>query len=195
MNSSIWSWVWGILFAVTLTTTIERHYSYSDCKVRYAEAVRHMIKPISNEKSIIEEYIKLHNKALGRDYVGYLADTYIEAGKKYKISPFLLVAISLPESGFDSTAISHAGAIGIMQIMPFWVDYLDFVENSAALHDPYINIHAGAYIISHYINTCGGLREGVRCYHGGPRAIVTPKQITLEYEYTVISKYKQFRSI
>jgi LysM repeat protein len=43
-----------------------------------------------------------------------LRDTSIE----FNIDPFLLLALSLMESGWQSHVVSHAGAIGLMQLMP-----------------------------------------------------------------------------
>lgn len=44
-------------------------------------------------------------------------------GKKYDISPQLLLAIAAFESGCNNSAVSSAGALCMSQIMPFWVEY------------------------------------------------------------------------
>ena len=41
-----------------------------------------------------------------------------ESAKKEEISPALLEAVILTESKFDKKAVSHVGAIGMMQLMP-----------------------------------------------------------------------------
>lgn len=41
-----------------------------------------------------------------------------EAGEKYGVDPLLLKATAWQESRFDPVARSHAGALGLMQIMP-----------------------------------------------------------------------------
>ena len=42
----------------------------------------------------------------------------LEYSSKNKIDPFLVAAVIKNESGFDTEAVSHAGAVGLMQIMP-----------------------------------------------------------------------------
>lgn len=42
----------------------------------------------------------------------------LEYSSKNKIDPFLIAAIIKNESGFDHKAVSDAGAVGLMQIMP-----------------------------------------------------------------------------
>ena len=42
----------------------------------------------------------------------------LEYSDKNKIDPFLIAAIIKNESGFDQKAVSDAGAVGLMQIMP-----------------------------------------------------------------------------
>lgn len=41
-----------------------------------------------------------------------------EMGKKYNIDPYLLAAQAFQESRFNNNAKSHAGAVGIMQLLP-----------------------------------------------------------------------------
>lgn len=42
----------------------------------------------------------------------------ITYSKKNHVDPFLVAAIIKNESGFDNKAVSHVGAVGLMQIMP-----------------------------------------------------------------------------
>jgi len=46
------------------------------------------------------------------------ADLFTQAGAKHGISPKLLAAVAKVESGYDPSAVSPAGARGLMQIMP-----------------------------------------------------------------------------
>lgn len=70
--------------------------------------------------------------------------------KKYQLPPSLIAAVILQESSFNEHAKSHAGAIGLMQIMPkvgkWLAQRLKFRPFSyRSLHRPDVNIKFGAY--------------------------------------------------
>ena len=63
-----------------------------------------------------------------------------EAAQRYQIDPRLLAALSFQESRFNPDTQSHAGAIGLMQLMPATARELG-VKN---LRDPYQSIMGGS---------------------------------------------------
>ena len=65
------------------------------------------------------------------------------------------------ESSCNKNAVSSAGAVGLMQIMPK-IHHLD----RRSLFDRETNLRAGTKILSDYAHTLGGLREGLRHYYG-----------------------------
>ena len=75
-----------------------------------------------------------------------------EAAQRYRIDPELIRSVMSAESGFDPSAVSRAGAIGLMQLMP------DLAEAFGVEHpfDPRENTMAGARL----------LRELLDQYHG-----------------------------
>lgn len=76
--------------------------------------------------------------------------------------PDLLTALIVVESSARHNAISPKGAMGLMQIMPF------FASNGLQeLEDPYKNIELGAEILKNYIRQYG-LIGGLRAYNSGP---------------------------
>tara|TARA_R110002110_G_scaffold3598_10_gene18417 strand:- start:2531 stop:3229 length:699 start_codon:yes stop_codon:yes gene_type:complete len=58
------------------------------------------------------------------------------------VPPSLAMAVAHVESGFNPTAVSAAGAVGVMQIMPQTGEG-EFGVEEAALYDPRINIRIG----------------------------------------------------
>lgn len=116
------------------------------------------------------------------------------AAREFSIDPRLLIAQMSVESAFRPSAISNKGAVGLMQVMPFWVQSERFRKSTGiltpdGLENPTQNIRAGAWIIAEYIKQCGGIENGIRCYHGGPRALVSPDASTLAYAGKVLARY------
>ncbi|MEE4243821.1 MAG: lytic transglycosylase domain-containing protein, partial [Kangiellaceae bacterium] len=69
--------------------------------------------------------------------------------KAFNLNPQLVLALIEVESNFDRFAISNAGAIGLMQIMPFWKEVIGSPKDN--LLDIETNIKYGCAILSLYI--------------------------------------------
>ncbi|MBM3679766.1 MAG: lytic transglycosylase domain-containing protein [Actinobacteria bacterium] len=72
----------------------------------------------------------------------------------YELSPALVAAVIYSESGFDPTAESPAGAIGLMQLLPETAQGIadrtgggGFVADD--LYDPEINVRYGCWYLRH----------------------------------------------
>lgn len=58
-----------------------------------------------------------------------LRDIFNEMGGRYGIEPTLLAAIAKHESGFNTDALSPAGAMGLMGLMPITIEHLKLKYN------------------------------------------------------------------
>jgi soluble lytic murein transglycosylase-like protein len=67
------------------------------------------------------------------------ADLIETTARKHQISPLLVKAVIQAESRFDPAAISHKGAVGLMQVMPATARD----EGVYNLLDPELNLEAG----------------------------------------------------
>ena len=113
------------------------------------------------------------------------------AADKYNVDPNLVKAIATAESDWDQNAVSHVGAIGVMQLMP---------ETAAGLGvDPYDereNIEGGAKYIRQMLDTFdGNVRKAVAAYNAGPGAVkryggVPPYSETQNYVGRVLDLYE-----
>lgn len=65
------------------------------------------------------------------------------------LPPELVLALIQVESAFNADAISSAGAVGLMQIMPFWVAELGLPVDD--LTEPNRNLRYGCTILAHYL--------------------------------------------
>ncbi len=79
--------------------------------------------------------------------------------------PQLVLAVIDVESAFDPFAVSYAGAVGLMQIMPFWPTELGLKNED--LIDVELNIRMGTSILAHYLEReRGDYRRGLARYNG-----------------------------
>lgn len=81
-----------------------------------------------------------------------------QAAQAYGLDAHLLQAVVKVESNFNANAVSRAGAIGLMQIMPataIAVTGLRGTKQSVKqqLQDPAINVHAGALYLRGLLDT------------------------------------------
>ena len=80
-----------------------------------------------------------------------LKNVFCEANRagEVKIPPGLLMAVIDIESGFNRYAVSSAGAVGLMQVMPFWPESLGMRRHQ--LTKPPENIRMGCAILRFYL--------------------------------------------
>ena len=84
---------------------------------------------------------------------------------RVELPPELILAVIEVESNFDRYAISVAGAIGLMQIMPFWLDEIGR-PNDNLLHID-TNLRYGCTILRFYYDKeKGDLRRALGRYNG-----------------------------
>jgi soluble lytic murein transglycosylase-like protein len=90
------------------------------------------------------------------------------AAAKHHLDPNLLKAVAKTESNFNPTAVSPAGAKGMMQIMDFNLPSLG-VSNP---FDPAQSIEGGAQMLRRLLDKYGGdMRRAVAAYNAGSGAV------------------------
>ncbi|MGB5627328.1 MAG: lytic transglycosylase domain-containing protein [Woeseiaceae bacterium] len=89
---------------------------------------------------------------------------HLEAAR-VELPPELILAVIEVESNFDRYAVSVAGALGLMQIMPFWLDEIGR-PNDNLLHTD-TNLRYGCTILRFYLDKENGdLRRALGRYNG-----------------------------
>ncbi len=79
--------------------------------------------------------------------------------------PQLVLAVIDVESAFDPFAVSYAGAVGLMQVMPFWPTELGLTKQD--LIDVELNIRMGTSILAYYLEReRGDYRRALGRYNG-----------------------------
>ena len=93
-----------------------------------------------------------------------LTQVHLEASRA-ELPPELVLAVIEVESNFDRYAVSVAGALGLMQIMPFWLDEIGR-PNDNLLHVD-TNLRYGCTILRFYLDKeRGDLRRALGRYNG-----------------------------
>ena len=113
------------------------------------------------------------------------------AAARYQVDPRLVAAVAQTESGGNQEAVSPAGAVGVMQLMP---------ETAAGLgvnpYDKRQNIEGGAKYLRQMMDTFGGdVQKAVAAYNAGPQAVkeyngIPPYRETQDYVNKVLDIYR-----
>lgn len=89
------------------------------------------------------------------------------AANQYGISPALVDAVMWQESRYNPKAVSSAGAIGLMQLMPGTARYLGVNP-----HDPWQNVFGGAAYLRKQLDRFGNnVPLALAAYNAGPEAV------------------------
>ena len=122
-------------------------------------------------------------------------DEIDRAAKIYNIPAELIRAVIAIESAGDTAAVSHRGAVGLMQLMPETAGQM-YVEDPV---DPAQNIMGGTRYLRQLANDFGGdMVLVLAAYNAGPDAVrkykgVPPFDETRQYVKKVLDRYYQLK--
>lgn len=127
----------------------------------------------------------------GKDQFDHLIE---EASDQYGIDFALIKAIIRAESDFDPRAVSRAGAMGLMQLMPETADNLSVID----VFDPRENIDGGARHFRRLLDAFqNDLTLSLAAYNAGKNAVlqfksVPPYDETQRYVKKVLRFYQTY---
>jgi soluble lytic murein transglycosylase-like protein len=128
-----------------------------------------------------------------------------EASKAQGIDYELLQALIATESGFDASAVSPKGAVGLMQVMPATAERYGVsgdarITVSRKLTDPRVNIKAGTKYLSYLMGLYPGKTElALAAYNAGEGAVqragnqIPNYRETQNYVKTVMQLYSMLK--
>lgn len=144
----------------------------ADVQLNLRNNILDPIKPhlVFNNKEKADAWLNDMSNRLSRwvhdDYLrrGYLTIIQYEA-MRAGLDPQLVLSIITVESKFNNFALSGAGAIGLMQIMPFWQIQIGTPEQS--LYDAQTNLRYGCTILRYYLaRENGNIERALARYNG-----------------------------
>lgn len=113
--------------------------------------------------------------------------------RAHGLSPALVKAVVAAESNFDPVAVSHKGAMGLMQLMP---------DTAAALgvRQPFAseeNVSGGTRYLRAMLDRFGDVRRALAAYNAGPGNVeryqgIPPFPETVEYVRRVLTYYRAY---
>jgi LysM repeat protein len=137
-----------------------------------------------------EKNVQLNDTASGKKYTGKYADLINASASRYGVDPYLVASVIQQESGFNQSAVSGAGAIGIMQLMPGTAQGLGVNPYDVAQ-----NIDGGVKLLSQLLRQFGGnVAFALAGYNAGPGAVqkyggVPPYAETQNYVRSIMAIY------
>jgi len=117
-----------------------------------------------------------HGQRLSASEIERVTASILEAHARYGISADVLLAVIATESGFDTRAVSRAGALGLMQLMPAtgqeMAGDLDIEwTGNDMLYDPAINIKLGSEYLHRMFQKFGHADNALAAYNAGPARV------------------------
>ena len=136
------------------------------------------VKPIVALVLLVGVMILLFTPAFWRDVypIRYYRTIEREALIMH-VNPLLVASVVRVESHFHEDDISHAGAMGLMQLMPGTAQWVAKEINMPKIHaadlaQPDLNIRLGSWYLSYLLRQYhGSLPEAIAAYNAGPNRV------------------------
>ncbi len=199
-----------LLFAVNVFQAIDRYYM--------GQTIQEQSITIEAQSNTISEYAELfqgaqdeahelmkisaHIKARNPHVPSVIADSWAitiqEASQFYDLNIDIMLSLYRVESatihyskeGFIT--ISHKGAGGLGQIMPFWAKLCPHATRSRDLTNANVNILCSAFILRQYLNeNKNDIFLALTSYNAGPRGVrlmLRGRDITGGYAKAILSR-------
>ncbi len=132
--------------------------------------------------------VPMKNTSIGNDSY---RDIISQAANKYNLPDKLISAVIKQESNFKNGVVSHAGAQGLMQLMPGTAKFLGVKDS----FDPVQNVMGGAKYLRQMLNQFGGdIELALAAYNAGPGNVkkhdgIPPFKETQQYVKRVLGYF------
>lgn len=182
------------LLQSSLATAVPDTASTENTPQSFADALNESLNALTSTDAAVNT--SNQNSASAYTCPAELEPIFEEAANTFGVSKDLLKAIAKAESNFNPSAVSCAGAVGIMQLMPSTAAGLG-VSNS---YDARENIMGGAALISSLLTRYNGDTSlALAAYNAGSGNVekyggIPPFTETQNYVKKVLSNFEGYRS-
>ncbi len=171
--------IWGGLFAVILgsyenkaATQFKQHRvevnALNEQLGNYEKALR------KKDISVVPILLKLRPQ-LDVAMATEISKAVLKYATQYRLPPEFVVHLMKRESGFNILAVSKAGAVGLMQILP--KAHKDKMAKMGIDHSQLFhidnNVRLGCWILRDYYDQTGSIEKALRKYVGGSNTSYT----------------------
>ena len=192
------------LYSPKIETPKKEETETQEEKVGKTRKAKSSQKAKSKKKTNSYEYSETNYSGTKTKY-----DKLIEKyAKKYNVDADLIRAMMKQESRFNPTAKSHAGAVGLMQLMPGTARDMGLIvnENTDERYNVEKNIEAGVKYIATYIlpqlkkrNLDGDIELVIAAYNAGAGRVkdgkIPQNGETPKYVENVMKYYEEYQAI
>jgi soluble lytic murein transglycosylase-like protein len=170
---------------------IEKNLGLLDIEPQEKEELRQMLEPAKQPKQqdfeqtvwVKDIIATIRPWVADADEAQTIARWVYVYSKKQKLSPELILGIIAVESQFDHFAVSNVGAVGLMQVMPFWKKELGKPDDNLLSIET--NVRYGCAIIRHYIDRYKTMDRALGAYNGSLGRMKYPNKV-----YAKMKKFK-----
>lgn len=132
--------------------------------------------PLEAELAAVEAHLAPLARQMGAAERDALARALVAASREHGLQPAFVLAVIEVESRFDPYAVSHKGALGLMQVLPStgapiarrlgiaW-------RGPQTLFDPDANVRIGVAYLRELIDRYANVRAALAAYNWGPGEI------------------------
>ncbi len=127
----------------------------------------------AGEVAELARWLRPHTRHYGDAARRKVADDILVAARSYGLDPLLVAAVIVRESHFRSHVVSFAGAVGLMQVLPWVAEDVATRhdvpwDGPSTLRDPARNIRIGTAYLAELVERFDDTALALAAYNMGP---------------------------
>lgn len=150
-------------------------------KIIFMLCLLNCILGFSNKRGMID-FMRTHNRNLSFEESSFIYDVTMHYANIYKVDPVLVFSVMKTESHFRHSTVSSAGALGLMQLMPF--NFREFGVNNSIEG----NIKGGIMHLRRDLDRTGNTVKTLVCYNAGCSRLENNRWLSIKETTDYISK-------
>ena len=166
---------------------------FSNVEPEAQDSSRYQLIEVKGRRTATKSCRGMNNSRLAERARNYIKEIILYASQ-YDIDSKLILAVIRNESCFDRSAVSSAGAQGLMQLMPATARWLGVTDSFS----PDQNIRGGTKYLSDLVKRYdNNIKMALAAYNAGPGAVakyggVPPYAETQKYIEKVMKSYQDY---